>query len=364
MAFNIMDMISDQITPDNIGVLSKFLGEDSSLVTKAVSAAAPMLLSSLLGSTSKPAGRDLFNQSIEQADTGLLGNLTGALTGSGGGSLASSGISMLTSLFGDNMLGSMIKALTGFGGMSSNSSKSLLGLAAPMIMSMLSNKKKDDGLDNAGLLGMLTDQKKNISNAITPDMGKAFSGLGIMDNLLDQAGDTVKAATQTVSNTAEQAAVKSKSLFSKLLPYIILALLLWLAYQFFMKPKTEPVTTQTTTTEQSMMDVMTVGNKNLGTSLVETFDSIKQILTGVTDANSAKAAVSSLAEVNERLDSITKLATQLSPEGRQMLATITNKSTSGLDTVIDQLYQLPGVGNTLGDSINTLRQKLAAFANL
>mgnify|MGYP001822061282 FL=1 len=179
MTFNIMDMITDQLTPDNIGVLAKFLGEDSSMVTKAVSAVAPMLLSGFLGSASKPEGRDLFNKSIDQADTSLLGNLAGALTGSGGSSMASSGLSMLTSLFGDNMLGSMVKTLTGFGGMSSNSSKSLLGIAAPMLMSMLSKKKQDDGLDSGGLLDMLTGQKKNIANAITPDMSKAFSGLGL-----------------------------------------------------------------------------------------------------------------------------------------------------------------------------------------
>lgn len=365
MAFNIMDMITDQITPDNIGLLSKFLGEDSSLVSKAVSAAAPMLLSGILGSTAKPQGRDLFNQTIDKADTGLLGNLAGALTGSGGSSLASSGVSILTSLLGDNTLGSLVKALTGFGGMSSNSSKSLLGIAAPMLMSMLSKKKQDDGLDNSGLLSMLTGQKKNIANAITPDMSKAFSGLGIMDSLTDQAGDTVKAAAQSVSDTAQQAATESKSLFSKLLPYIIIALLVWLAYQFFMKPgQEEAVSPSAVQTEQTMMDAMTVDNKNLGKILVETFDQANKALSGVTDADSANAAMNSLAEVNQHLDGITRLASQLSPEGRQMLSTIVNKMSSGLDQTIDKVYQVPGAGNILGNSINTLRQQLTALANL
>ena len=364
MTFNIMDMITDQLTPDNIGVLAKFLGEDSSMVTKAVSAVAPMLLSGFLGSASKPEGRDLFNKSIDQADTSLLGNLAGALTGSGGSSMASSGLSMLTSLFGDNMLGSMVKTHTGFGGMSSNSSKSLLGIAAPMLMSMLSKKKQDDGLDSGGLLDMLTGQKKNIANAITPDMSKAFSGLGIMDNLAEQAGDTVKAAAQTAGNKAQQAAVESKSLFSKLLPYIIIALLLWLAYQFFMKPATEPVSTGIEQTGSEMMQSLTVGNQNLGESLVSTLDQTAQVLSGVTDANSASAAVNSLSDISSRLDSITRVAAQLSPEGKQMLATIANKMTAGLDKTMDQVYQVPGAGNILGNSINTLRQQLAALASL
>ncbi len=365
MAFNIMDMITDQLTPDNIGSLSKFLGEDSSLVTKAISAAAPMLLSGILGSTAKPQGRDLFNQTIDKSDTGLLGNLAGALTGSGGSSLASSGISILTSLLGDNTLGSLIKALTGFGGISSKSSKSLLGIAAPMLMSMLSKKKQDDGLDNSGLLSMLNGQKKNIANAITPDMSKAFSGLGIMDSLADQAGDTVKVAAQNVSKSAQQATTESKSLFSKLLPYIIIALLLWLAYQFFMKPgHEEAVVTPSTGQADQMMDAMTVGNKNLGKILVETFDQANNTLSSVTDATSANAALSSLTEVNQNLDAITGLASQLSPEGKQMLSTIVNKMSAGLNQTIDKVYQIPGAGNILGNSINTLKQQLTNLANL
>ena len=76
MAFNIMDMITDQITPDNVGMLSKFLGEDSSLITKGISAAAPLLLGSLLGSTSKPEGVSAFNQALDNGLTGQPGRGT------------------------------------------------------------------------------------------------------------------------------------------------------------------------------------------------------------------------------------------------------------------------------------------------
>ena len=44
MAFNLMDMLTEQMTPDNIRSVASFLGEDSGLVTKAISAAAPILL--------------------------------------------------------------------------------------------------------------------------------------------------------------------------------------------------------------------------------------------------------------------------------------------------------------------------------
>ena len=382
MAFNIMDMITDQLTPDNIGVLSKFLGEDSSMVTKALSAAAPMLLSSMLGSTSKPEGKELFNQNLEKADSGFMGNMASALAGDGGGSMASSGLSMLTSLFGDNKLGAMIKALTSFGGMSSNSSKSLLGLAAPMLMGMLSKKKNDDGLDSGGLLSMLMGQKKNIANAISPDMGKAFSGLGIMDNLGDiasQTSDTVKDVANAAGNTvkdaanvagdavqdvAQDATVKGKSLFSKLWPFLAIALLLWLAYLFFMKPSSETVSTSVKQTGTELAQSLTIGNKDLGKTLTDTFNQTTKLLSSVTDTNSANTAVNGLNTVSKNLDSITRLAAQLPPQGKSVLATIANKLIVILDQNIASAYQIPGVRNILEGSVSGVKQQLTQLANL
>ena len=363
MAFNIMDMITDQITPDNVGMLSKFLGEDSSLITKGISAAAPLLLGSLLGSTSKPEGVSAFNQALDKADPGLLGNLAGALSGSGGSTLASNGTSMLTSLLGGGTLASLVKAISGFGGLSSGSSKSLLGLAAPMLMSMLSKKKQDDGLDNSGMLSMLNGQKNNIGNALTPEMRKSFSGLGLLDGFTGQAGESVKAAAQSVSNTAQHATKESKSLFSRLLPIIIIALIAWFAYQYFMKPGPGEESSIAPVTEQAL-EAMNVGGTNLGKELLGTFDSAKRALTGITDTDSATAALGSLTEVNQSLASITGLAGQLPPEGKQMLAKIAANLSVGLDGLLATAYKIPGVENILGSSISSLRQSLSALANL
>jgi len=363
MAFNIMDLITDQITPENIAVVTKFLGIDSSLVTKGISALAPLLLGSILGSTSKPEGKERFNQAIDEADTGLLSNLAGSLAGSGGTALASSGTSMLTSLLGDNKVGSIIKAVSGFGGLSSDSSKSLLGVAAPMLMGMLSKKKQDDGLDSDDLLSMLNGQKSNISSAFTPEMSQSFSGLGLLDDVAGQAGESVKAAAQSAADTAQQAAKESKSLLSKLLPFIILALLAWLAYQFFLKPGPEQKTTTAPLTEQALQ-ALTVGDTNLGTTLLGTFDSAKKALSTVADSDSATAAIGSLTEVNQSLDSITGLAAQLPPEGKKMLAKVAASLSSSLDKLLVTVYKIPGAESILGGSISSLQQKLAALANL
>ena len=71
MSFNVMDMLKDQITPANIDAISGLLGENSSLVSKALSGAGPALLSGLVGSLSKPEGKQVFEQQLEAADDGM-----------------------------------------------------------------------------------------------------------------------------------------------------------------------------------------------------------------------------------------------------------------------------------------------------
>jgi hypothetical protein len=45
-----------------------------------------------------------------------------------------------------------------------------------------------------------------------------------------------------------------------------------------------------------------------------------------------------------------------------MLAEIIGKLSPGLDTAIKTAYAIPGVGDVLGDTMNSLRQKLSALS--
>jgi len=371
MSFNIMDLIKDQITPDNIGHVAKFLGNDSSLITKAITALAPLLLGNILGSTSKPEGRDRFNKSIDEADTGLLGNLAGALSGSGGPAMASSGTSMLNSLLGDSKVGSIANAVSGFGGLSQDSGKSLLGIAGPMLMGMLSKKKQDDGLDSDGLLSMLNGQKNNIANAITPEMNQSFSGLGLLDGFADQAKAAAQSATGTAqqaaraaSDTVQQTAKEGKSMFSKLLPLIILLLLAWLAYQFFLKPKPAPEAPDTSAVTEQISQALTVGDTNIGKELTSVFGGVAKSLTSVTDADSANAALEGLNKASNTLDSLSSLAPQLPPAGKSAMGAIVNKMLVKFDEIVAKVYMVPGAESLLGNSISGFRQKLAALSGV
>ncbi len=57
MAFNIMDMVLKQLTPDNIKAVAGMLGEDQGKVTSAMSGAAPAILGGLVSAFSQPSGQ-------------------------------------------------------------------------------------------------------------------------------------------------------------------------------------------------------------------------------------------------------------------------------------------------------------------
>lgn len=236
MTFNLMDLISEQITPETITIAGEFPGVDSSTISKATAAALPLLLGNILASTSEPAGKERFNKAIDEADTGLPGNFGAA--GGGGSSQASAGSSMPGDLLGDSKLDAISSAISSFSGVSTEMSASLLGVAAPMLMSILSKKKQQDGLDSDGLLSMLDDQKSNLIAALTPEMSQHFEGLGLLDDVAYQAKESIELVAD-VTDTAGHASNKDKSLFKKLFPVIALTLIAWLAYQFFTKPSAE-----------------------------------------------------------------------------------------------------------------------------
>ncbi|GEM_PF-1354097 len=374
MAFNIMDLAQGLLTPKNIGAIAGMLGEDEKKTTSALSGAMPALLGSLVSSFSKPEGQDTFNGVIEKADTGLLDDLAGALGGGGGSSMTSSGLKMISSLFGDNKMGLLTSAISAFSGLSSGSSKSLLGVAAPMVMGMLAKKKKEDNLDAGGLLNMLKGQKDNITSAMPADFTSQLSGSGFFDDLLDKAGSGVEsvasAAADTAhvaADTAQQTVQQGKSLFRKLLPFIIIALLAWVLFQFFSKPDTvttqvkqaqEAVTTTVKKVGDSALEALKIGDVNLGTEMTRLIGTTGKALAGITDVASANSALETLGQLDQQLDSVGTLAAQLPAEGRQVLTGVINKLIPGLETAIKTAYAIPGVGDVLGDTINSMLHKL------
>lgn len=356
MAFNVMDMIMDQVTPDNLKAVAGMLGEDESKVSSAISGAAPAILGGLVSSLGKPEGKQAFEQQLEQADGGLMGNLAGMLGGGGGNALVESGAGMLGSLLGDNKMGMLASAIGGFSGLSENSSKSLLGLAAPMVMGMLKSKGASDGLNVGGLMDMLMGQKDNIAKAVPDQLGSALSGSGLMDDVLGKAGataDTVAAtATAAAATTAavgKEAADKGGSFLGKLLPIIILAVVAWLAWQFFLKPDPAP---------GNAVPGSAVGAAQLSDQLGNLMGQAGSILSGIDSVDEARSAVAGLQSVDQGLGQLVQASSSLPAAQAAQLAESFAKLAPDMEKAVAHAYAIPGVRDVLAGPVDSILRKL------
>jgi hypothetical protein len=214
MSVNLVDLVMSQVGDSLPGILGSLLGESADRTQGAIAGAVPAILGGLMGAASKGGGvADQLAAAVGQQDDSLLDNLTGALGGGNHQQLADQGSNMLGSLLGDGVLGSLVGAIGKFSGMGSGSSKSLLGMLVPIVMSVLGRQQKAGGLDAGGLMDMLMSQKDNVQAAMPSGMANALGGLGFMDNLTGTAqsaaasvGGAVEGAVGAVGEAAGQAA--------------------------------------------------------------------------------------------------------------------------------------------------------------
>ncbi len=341
MSFNVIDMFKDQITPSNIDAISGLLGENSSLVSKALAGAGPALLSGLVGGLSKPEGKRAFEQQLEAADDGLIGNFASVLGGGGSSSLISTGTKMLGSLFGANKLGFLASTLSKFSGLGEGASKALLGVATPMVMSMLKKKSKEDGVGVSGLISGLLGQKDAINKAVP-------AGL----SFLDQPDPQPAARPAPAAPVRQQAtAPESPSILKRLLPLLALLILGWLAYQFFLKPSPEP-------TRTAAGPAVTSAISELGPLLGRTVDA----LSSINSVESAQQALPQLQSIDQMLGQIVSSASGLSAAQSKMLVDTVSRLMPDLRNAASSAAAIPGVSNVIGSTVDSIMQKLGTIA--
>jgi len=162
MSFNLVDLVKDQLTGPVKGHVSKMLGNESGKADAALGAAVPGLLKGLAQSASTPSGADSLLKAVNNQDDGLLDNMGSLLGSDKAGSVVDAGNKSLGSLFGDKGVGALTGAVSGVSGLSKGGAKSIMGMAAPMVMGVIKRKVMTGGLNASGLANMLKDQGPNI----------------------------------------------------------------------------------------------------------------------------------------------------------------------------------------------------------
>ena len=210
MGTNLLDLVKGQLSDTLLSKAAGFLGEDSSITSKAMGLILPSVLGGMANKAADGNGAtqlfDLMKSQDNSSDIfGSLGTLLGG--GSATQGLLDSGGGIVNALFGNKTSG-IASVIASAVGMKSGSASSLMSIAAPILMNVIS-RKLGGGATSSGLVSLLGSQLPFLKNAGLPSA--LTSALGLTNLNLN-----------TPSVSAPKAAVEEGG-FGKFLPWLLVA---------------------------------------------------------------------------------------------------------------------------------------------
>jgi len=180
---NILDSLKEYLSPELLNEAAKIYGENEAGISKAVGSLAPAILAGILQKSGDSHSIDDIFTAIRDFNPAILGNLGSLL---GGGNLAQNDPKdasghLLGTIFGAK-IPAIASSVASFSGVKQSTATSLLGLAGPLVMGLLSQKISADGLKPTGLVGYLLSQKSNFMSVLPSStaslLGFVNSGIG------------------------------------------------------------------------------------------------------------------------------------------------------------------------------------------
>lgn len=146
----LLESLAQSFTPDLLGKIAGSTGLDTNLVSKGLSTVGPLLTGALANKSATATGLDGLMQLIPSDGGAILGNLASLVGGSGGAG------NMLSGIFGGGLgaVGKTLDQKLGF------NASSLLGIAGPAVLGLLSKMRSESNLDSAGVARMLEEQQQ------------------------------------------------------------------------------------------------------------------------------------------------------------------------------------------------------------
>jgi len=371
---NLVDLVKDQLTSQVLGSLGSLIGTNETQTRAATNAAVPALLGGLSKLASSQSGASQIASALGGLDLGALGNLAGLLGGSNASRMADQGGSLLSSLFGTSATGKIVETLAGFLGMKPGIARSLLAYLAPVVLGMVAKQFTGARADAAGLQRLFADQSANIKNALP-------AGLSLGDfGAVAGGGRPTPAPSHQPTGGG----------FPAWLPLVLLPLLALGAWYLMNRDKMAkedggvmieeirkegPVTIDRTevieregkklidaVSETISIDPKFVEAARLATNSTELFGSLSKILGGVTNEDTARAAIPELEKLGPVLSGVQLEAEKLEGENKTAFAQFVSKNLGLLQKVIDTAMAIPGVKELLGPVVTPMVETIAKLA--
>lgn len=183
---NLLELLQGQLDESLVDKLSQQIGgADRQQTANAAQGIMSSLVTALAKNASSPEGAASLNNALERDhDGGLLNSLGDMFSG---GSVAptqaraANGAGILKHLLGGNQ-GGVTEMVSKMSGLDSSQTGNMMTMLAPMVMGMLGQQKKQQGLDIGGIASMLSGTVNNQRQAGNPIMDMA-------SRFLDKDGD-------------------------------------------------------------------------------------------------------------------------------------------------------------------------------
>ncbi|MEO5625430.1 MAG: DUF937 domain-containing protein [Dokdonella sp.] len=168
------NQVLSHLDPSSIDAIAAQLGIDPAQAQAAIQQAVPLVVGGLARNASTAAGADALHTATAD-HTGMdIGAILSSVLGGGGG-----GGAILGHIFG-NRQDQAAQNLGQASGIGTQGAGQLMSMLAPIIMSVLANRTRNQGLGAGGLGGMLGQELQNL--------GQSGHG-GLLTSVLDQDGD-------------------------------------------------------------------------------------------------------------------------------------------------------------------------------
>jgi hypothetical protein len=257
-------------------------------------------------------------------------------------------------------------------GLGQNKSGSLLGMLTPVVMGLIGRQIGARGVDVGSLTSLLASQREQIAQAMPAGMGELLDRTGLSTGLESLrtaaaqprptmgAGGPFAQYTSSAGRPGERAArdttlgVPNWAYWA--LPIIVLGAILW--YLLGRPPQQEAMQQPAPPAQQSVI----VGGVDVKNTIGDSLSDLRTSLEGVTDVQSATAALPKLEAARNQIDKVSGLVGQLTPDQRKIVAGVIAPVMPMIDQLTDRVLEIPGVGDVLRPTIDPVKTKLAELS--
>ena len=378
---NLVQEVLKQFGGDSLGQLASLVGGSSGDVDKALKAAVPSVLAGLTGLAGQgQGGVDKIASALKGVEGGGF-DLSDLLKGGAPKveEVSKTGNSILEGLMGKAPLAALLLGLGKFLGGSGLITK-LLPLLAPMMLSMITKQMKSGGFGVADLAKLLLSQKSGLASALPAGLGSVLSGV---QGLGDLSGVLGAVSAPTSSPAKHSRPVEEPAGAGKWLPLMLIPLLLTGLYFLFGRGGSEPARTgpalgkagleeaaakATEMTGKAAATVKDVAEKakdaaatatenldellgDAGVALkgkfTDYFSGLTGALDGIKDADTAKAALPQLEEMEGSLGGLIGSVKDLPEAARPFFNEMVAGSQKAIADKVTSVLGLPGVSDIL-----------------